>query len=164
MRGAVNIKQLQSFTGVFRDNPKLIFKYPSLLQLIQASLLALEISKSVFWDQLLSTEKVIQLNALAENSESIAKQLTDMLLHPIPGSHSYYPVQMVLQLAIFAYSLCGTQSTTLWEDEGLFKEALAEALILRPQVFFFFLFFFFSNLFSYFFFSSEFLSFAMSWG
>ena len=138
MRGAVNVKQLQSFIGVFKDNPKLIYKYSSLVQLIEAALLSLEESKLVFWDQLLSTEKVIQLNALAENSESIAKQLTDMLLHPIPGSHSYYPVQMVLQLAIFAYSLCGTQSSSLWEDEGLFKEALAEALILRSQVCFFF--------------------------
>mmetsp|Transcript_9363 Transcript_9363/g.11572 ORF Transcript_9363/g.11572 Transcript_9363/m.11572 type:complete len:554 (-) Transcript_9363:5-1666(-) len=132
MRGAVNIKQLQSFINVFKENPKLIYKYPALLQFIEASLLTLKKSKEVYWDQLLSTEKVIQLNALAENSESIAKQLTDMLLHPIPGGHTYYPVRVVLQLAIFAYSLCGTTSESL-RDEILFKEALADALIARPQ-------------------------------
>jgi len=133
MRGAVNTKQLQSFINVFTENEKLIYKYPELIQFIEAALLTLEESKTVFWDQLLSTEKVIQLNGMAENTESIAQQLTDMLLHPIPGSQAHYPVKIVLQLAVFAYSLCGAQSSNSWEDEVHFKEALVTALIERPQ-------------------------------
>ena len=134
MRGVVNVKQLQSFLDVFQENPRLIYKYPALLQYIQATLVSLELSKEAFWDQLLSSEKVIQLNALAENADTVASQLTDMLLHPIPGSQQYYPVHLVLKLAVFSYSLCGSVHPKMWSDEAAFKDALAEALVARSQV------------------------------
>ena len=134
MRGAVNTKQLQSFIQVFRDNQQLIYKYPELLEYIEAALVTLEQSKQVFWDQLLSAEKVIQLNALSDNADTVATQLTDMLLHPIPGSEQYYPVHIVLKLAVFAYSLCtSSHEPKLWTDEMKFKDALAEAIVSRPQ-------------------------------
>ena len=97
--------------------------------------LTLQKSKEVYWDQLLSTEKVIQLNGLSENSDSIALQLADMLIHPIPGSHDYYTVDVVLKLAIFAYSLCGSEldEKSLWEDEAKLKDALAESIISREN-------------------------------
>lgn len=132
MRGAINLKQIQAFVDVFLTNPKLIFKHQSLFQLWQAVLNSMHVSPKLYWDELLASEKVMQLNANSEESQSLLRELTNLTIHPIAGSKAYFPVDAILKLAIFVYSLCNLELH--WEDELQFKQAIISSLISQPQV------------------------------
>ena len=58
MRGIVNEKQLLTFLKIFQTNKKLIYKYPTITQYLIAIISTFQQSKSSFWDELLSIQKV----------------------------------------------------------------------------------------------------------
>lgn len=132
MRGAVNTRQLQSFVRIFKDN-SMCHKYPVVYQFLVAVLQGLEKSKALHWDQILSAEKVMQLNGFDDTADSHVKQLTDLLCHTIAGSEEFYSVQSMTQLAVFVYGLCTVGGAFPWDDEKEFDSAVVQALLSRPQ-------------------------------
>ena len=132
MRGAVNNKQIQSFIDLFKENRKLIYKHKEIIKYLLSVNETFLKSGSNYWDQLLSTERVLQLNYSLENSqnENLLQQISDLLTCPVPGSTHFYPIHLILQLIIFIFSLFRYDLSN--SDDYIIKQALVQSILFSP--------------------------------